>query len=66
MRKIVDCFSIGQFTVLVLDSPPPSEWNKFVQIENIKYETEIAYDFPNAICVKGNGNFKNKNVEFEI
>ena len=64
MRKVVDCFTAGQYTVLILDSPPPAEWSKFVRIENTEYETEIAYDFPNAICVKEKGNFSNKDVEF--
>lgn len=64
MRKVVDCFTVGQYTILILDSPPPAEWAKRIRIENTEYETEIAYDFPNAICVKENGNFSNKSVEF--
>lgn len=64
MRKIVDSFVVGKYTVLVLDSPPPREWRKNVRVENIEYESDIAYDIPNAICVIGTGDFDGKIVEF--
>lgn len=64
MREIVDCFKAGSYTVLILNSPPPNEWKNLVRIENIEYETVIAYDIPNSIGVKGYGNFIGKTVEF--
>ena len=64
MIKVVDCFSVGKYSILVLGDMPPLDYKKSVRIENVEYETEIVYDFPNAIGIKANGNFKGKTVEF--
>lgn len=64
MTQVMDCFSVGIYTVLILNSPPPSNWNNGISIDNVEYETEIVYDFPNAIGIKGKGSFKNKTVKF--
>lgn len=64
MSQILDSFVAMDYTVLVLKEPIPKWWKKGVRINNTEYETDIVYDIPNAICVKGKGNFKDKFVEF--
>ena len=63
MYKIIDSFSIRDLTVLVLDNPPPFEWKGGIRIENIDYEMVMVYDIPNAIGIRGTGNFTGKTVE---
>lgn len=63
MYKIVDSFSIRNVIVLVLDKPPSFEWKGGIRIKNIDYEMVMVYDIPNAIGIKGTGNFTGKNVK---
>lgn len=64
MCKILDSFFVTNYTVLVLESPLPIGWKNRVYIDGTEYETEIVYDIPNAIAIKGKGDFEGKSVEF--
>lgn len=64
MIKVNKQLDSGNFTVLILNCAPPNKWNNTVRIDGIIYETEIVYDLPNAIGIKGKGDFLNKNVDF--
>ena len=52
------------YTVLVLENSLSKGWKNGVYIDGTEYETEIVYDIPNAIAVKGKGDFEGKSVEF--
>lgn len=62
MAKIVECFAVGDNTVLIL-----SELRKVTDkavINNIEYNTQIAYDIPNAISIAGNHDFSGDEIRF--
>lgn len=61
VKKQLQC---GDNTVLILDSAPPANWKKDIRIGNDVFETEIAYDLPNAIAVKAKGDFVGKQIEY--
>lgn len=46
MRTVIDCFSAGAITVLVLNDFPPAGWKRSVRIREKEYETEMVYDIP--------------------
>lgn len=62
MAKIVECFAVGDNTVLIL-SELKQVSDKAI-IDNIKYKTEIAYDIPNAISIAGKHDFSGKEIIF--
>lgn len=62
-EKIIGQFIVGDYTVLLFDElNTPS--SKVAEIDGAKYELEICFDMPNAVAVKGIGEFVGREVKF--
>ena len=61
--KIKDQFAVGSNTVLLFDDLKMAN-TKYVEIDSKKFEAVICFDLPNAIAVKGSGDFKGKELQF--
>lgn len=61
--KIKDQFVSGNNTVLLFDNLKMAN-TKFILVDGKKFEMVICFDLPNAIAIKGNGNFKGKEIDF--
>jgi len=48
--------------VLCLNQPVPVGLKKKIVIDDKEYETEIVYDLPNSIGIKGHGTFVGKKI----
>ncbi|WP_028504137.1 hypothetical protein [Ruminococcus albus] len=66
MSKIVKQLPCDKYSVLILDSTPPTSWNSnIVIIDGITYEAEIVYDLQNALAVKAKETFIGKTIEYK-
>lgn len=61
--KIKDQFAAGDNTVLLFDNFKMAN-TKYVAVDGKKFEAVICFDLPNAIAVKGSGDFKGKELQF--
>ena len=62
MAKVVDCFHIGKYAIIIADKTP-ARYSK-VKINGIAYPITIPYDIPNAIAIESAENFSGRNIEF--
>ncbi len=64
MAKVIDCFHVGKYAVVIADAVP-ARYSK-VKIDGNEYSVTIAYDIPNAVAVESSINFKDCDIEFVI
>lgn len=62
MAKIVECFFVGDYTVLILSNT--KKVTDKVVIDDAEYKAEIVYDIPNAISIAGKYDFTGKEIRF--
>jgi hypothetical protein len=60
--KILNQLNIGPYSVIQVDGN--DQIGKVAIIDGKKYDTEIVYDLPNSIAIKGEGDFVGKEVHF--
>lgn len=64
MNKIVEQFTTGELTILILETLLPLSNFKKISIDGKEYEPEIVYDMENAIAINVDGDFLGKEIEF--
>lgn len=62
MTRIVECFIVGNYTVLILSNIIKA--TDKVVIDDTEYKVEIVYDIPNAISIAGKHDFADKEIRF--
>lgn len=60
--KIVKQLPAGEYTVIEVSEK--TSFGNYAVIDGKEYATEIAYDLPNCIGIKGSEDFAGKDVSF--
>lgn len=64
MSRVTSEFTIGDYTVLRLDTPITEKDYRKYKIDGVEYAIVPVYDMPGCIAVKAKGTFVGKNVSF--
>ena len=63
MCKVIDCFHIRKYAILVLEKFPLNAMH-YLKVKGQVFKFDIAYDIPNSICIESEENFAGEIIEF--
>ena len=62
--KMVDTWCFMGYTFLKFEKSPPY-WDGMIKVDGVEYNASCVYDAPNCISVKGEYDFKDKDIIFD-